>query len=157
ISCLAASAAFAIPARSQVLTEALRGPLFRVTTQPLGYAIPNATAGLRTVYDNTTSPVNFGFASPDLNSRWGDELHLDTGGVLASYAFSIVNAPSSLGVLESAVVEVAFVEAETAKPIGSYDASLLFKPAVSPGFGVLVTVEGLEVLNIGFETQDVLV
>jgi hypothetical protein len=118
---------------------------------------PSAAAVLTTVYDNTPGAANFGFSSTDLAATWGDELFLTGTGLLSTNSFTIFNTGSSLGPLLTATVSVAFFDAVTSAPLGSYSTNVNFGAGLPPGFFSIVTVPGLDPLLILLNTTDIVV
>ena len=117
---------------------------------------PSATAVLTTIYDCTSSTVNFGFSSTDLASQWGDECFTTGTGLLSTHKFTVFNAGSSAGNLLTATVSVSFFDAVTSASLGSYSTSINFATGLPPGFFSTVTVTGLDPLLIVLNTTDII-
>lgn len=116
----------------------------------------SATNVLTTIYDNTSGAANFGFSSTDLASQWGDELFTTGTGLLSTHKFTIFNAGTSAGALLTATVSVAFFDAVTSVPLGSYSTNINFGAGLNPGFFSIVTVTGLDPLLILLNTTDII-
>ena len=119
---------------------------------------PNAPNAVPVViYDNTTSPANFGVSSTDLTADWGDELITTNTGTLSGFMFSLFNAGSSAGPLLTAQVRVDFFDASTLAALGSFTTNINFGAGLNAGFYSLITVTGLEPLTINLAASPLIV
>lgn len=158
---LAALVLMLAPARvahAQLTTEAVEG-FAGVTTVDAVPSRPSPAPGLANlvVYNNTTSPANFGFASTDLAAIWGDELFTIGTGFLSQQQFTIFNSSSSLGPLLTATIGVQLYDGVSSSLVGSYSVNVNFGAGLNPGFFSIVNVTNLDPLNIGLNTTDVIV
>lgn len=152
--------ALAAPALAQVTQEPITGYHGDVTGTTAGAfnsapQLPPGFVGL--AYDNTASPANFGFSSPDLAADWGDQIFLVGTGMLSEHKFTIFNTGSSAGPLLTANVAVDFFDGVTATHLGGYTTNVNFGAGLAAGFYSIVTIPGLDPLLINISTTDVVV
>lgn len=147
---LGATAAFA-----QVLTPetAQHAQDIRVSLFGDTHITPNSTSVAGIVYDNTSSPAVGAFSSTSLASVWGDELLTTAPGILSQHVLSIYNSSSSVGALLTANIAVDFYDGVSAAYLGGYTSSINFGSGLAKGFYTLVTVTGLDALNINLGTD----
>jgi hypothetical protein len=112
------------------------------------------------VYDNTASPLNFGFASTDLAAVFGDELFTTGTGLLSGMVLSVFNAGSSLGPLLTANLQVDVFDAAVLGtggfvPLGTFAISVNFGAGLNPGFYTLINITNLDPLNINMNVADI--
>ncbi len=114
---------------------------------------PNSTAVAGIVYDNTASPAVGAFSSTSLASIWGDELYTIAPGILSEHTLGIYNSSTSNGALLTANLLVSFYDGGTAALLGSYTSSINFGTGLAKGYYTLVTITGLDALNINLGTD----
>lgn len=111
------------------------------------------------VYDNTSSPPNFGFSSTDLASKFGDEVLTTAPGILDENTFTIFNSGSSAGLLQTASFKIELLDAATLTPLGAYTTGVVdFGVGGLPrGFFAFISVTNLSGAGIDLVTTDVLI
>ena len=102
-----------------------------------------------------------GVSSTDLNTIWGDAIHLTAGGKLDAFRFTLFTSGTSTGDLVSATVTFNFYSftstgansGTTGSLLGSFNTSV---GALSKGFFSVYTITGIGGLNIQLP-QDILI
>ena len=102
-------------------------------------------------YDNSTAAPSLAFASTDLATKWGDEIHAVAGGTLSEMKFSIFNSGSSAGTLTGATFDLSFYNltgGTLGTRIGGFSTSLTFQTPLAQGTYSVLTATGLASLGI---------
>ncbi|MFN8589358.1 MAG: hypothetical protein U0704_16320 [Candidatus Eisenbacteria bacterium] len=129
-----------------------------IVVSPFGSMLqPNAVQTSGIIYDNTGGAANFGFSSTDLNSVWGDQVTTTGTGILSQARFSVFNSGSSAGTLLTATVLMQYYDAVTSSYLGGFSVNVNFGAGLGLGFYSVITVPGLDVLNIQLTTPNVIV
>ena len=101
------------------------------------------------VYSNAgTGGTLRGFSSTDLTATFGDDLDLVEGGELDAFRFSILNAGSSAGTLQSFTGNIDFFDGPTGDFIGGFTTNINFTTPLATGTFSRITVSGLGDLDI---------
>ena len=129
-----------------------------VVTDIYGNTQTGTNRGGTVIYSNTASAANAGTSSLDLNTRWGDSLHMTGSGVLDEFSLTVFNSSSSgnTGSILTYEVEVLFYRLADTSFVGGFSGTINFGAGLNPGFYSVVTFTGLSGLGIDLDTADVL-
>ena len=122
---------------------------------PFGTA-PQVSQTTGAIYDNTGSPVLYGFSSTDLSSLWGDQIVASGTGLLSQARFTVFNSASSAGTLLTGTVQIQILDAITSASLGTFSTNVNFG-GLAPGFFSTVTVSSLDALNIAITTPSLII
>jgi len=147
-------------AQAQIQPEPVPGYAGNIDAVPVGIdktPAPSVPLALVTIYDNTASAANFGFASNDPAAVFGDELLTTGTGILSTHKLSIYNSSGSAGPLLTATVNVSFYNFTTSALLGSYNTNVNFGAGLNPGQFATITVTGIDPLLISLNVTDIAV
>ncbi len=148
---LFAGARAAGPASGQISIEPVRGCAGHLSVSARTGAsrwvpaAPAAPAIVTTdVYQNLTSPGNFGVASSDPHAVWGDSLTISQApGIVEAITVTVLNSSISLGNTNQVQLLVTLRDAATGIDLANYVFGATFDGGLPPGFYALVSITDL--------------
>jgi len=96
------------------------------------------------VYENLTSPGNFGVASTDPNAVWGDSITISqVPGIVEAITVTVLNSSSSFANTDQVELFVTLRDAATGIDLANYIFGATFDGGLPPGFYALVSITDL--------------